>query len=84
MRACRFGTAALALVMIAPAKAEVHKIMFQYADKQQFCRFLRPSVAIPDGWVEDKAASRHFRAVILVPQGVAFNDAEAVIYVVAK
>jgi hypothetical protein len=84
MRARRFGLAALALVVITPAKAEVQKIMFQCAERQQLCPFLRPSVTIPDGWLEDKAASQHFRAVILVPKGVRFDDADAVIYAVAK
>jgi len=77
MRAYRFGFVAMALVMAAPANAEVQKFMFHCEGRQQLCPFFRPLVEIPDGWVEDKEATRHFGAVILVPKGIAFDDAEA-------
>jgi hypothetical protein len=84
MRAYRFGFVAVALVMAAPANAEVQKFMFHCEGRQQLCPFFRPLVEIPDGWVEDKEATQHFGAVILVPKGIAFDNAEAVIYALAR
>ncbi len=79
------AAALLGLCAAAPARAGVEKFMRRCSDprKSTLCPFFRPSVAVPDGWVEDKAATRRFDAVIIVPKGVAFNDAQAVIYAIA-
>jgi len=82
--AARRITVALAMLCAAiPARAEVEKILYHCPDQQKLCPFFRASVTIPDGWVEDKEATRHFNAIIIVPKGIAFNDAQAVIYAVA-
>jgi hypothetical protein len=61
-------------------RAEIEKILNHCPGQQKLCPFFRASVSVPDGWVEDKEATRHFNAIILVPKGVEFNDAKAVIY----
>jgi hypothetical protein len=71
------------LAAAGPAAAEIEKILYHCAERQQLCPFLRASVTIPDGWVEDKAATRHFGAVIVLPKGVDFNDSQAIIYAIA-
>lgn len=38
----------------------------------------------PEDWVEDKEASAHFRARMLVPKGSNFEKAQAKIYAVAR
>ena len=84
MRVVVMGVAAAAFSVAAPAGAEVEKFIFHCEAQQQLCPFFRPAVSIPDGWAEDKEATRHFGAVIVVPKGIAFNDAQAVIYALAK
>ena len=80
----RFSVIALlSLCAVAPAKAEIEKFIYHCEDQKQLCPFFRASVTVPDGWVEDKEASRHFNAVILLPKGVAFNDSQATIYAIA-
>ena len=68
-------------LLAAPARAEVEKIMFTCNGK--LCPFLRASVVIPDGWVEDKEATSYFKAVLLLPQGSDFDKSPVKIYAVA-
>jgi hypothetical protein len=63
----------------APAKATIEKIMNQCDGK--LCPFFRASIVIPDGWVEDKGATRHFNSQFLLPKGTDFDQAAAKIYV---
>jgi hypothetical protein len=48
------------------------------------CAFFRASIVIPDGWVEDKEATRYFNSQFLLPKGVDFEKAGAKIYVAVK
>ncbi len=56
-----------------PASAEIEENMNQCDGK--LCAFFRASVTPPDGWVEDKAATRHFDAVILLLKDANSKDA---------
>jgi hypothetical protein len=74
--------AAMALAGVfatTPAKATIEKIMNQCDGK--LCPFFRASIAIPDGWVEDKDATRHFNSQFLLPEGVDFEKSAVKIYV---
>lgn len=75
--------AAFALLTLAiPTHAEVQKIMHQCNGK--LCPFFRAMVTAPDGWVEDKEATRYFKIVMLLPKGQDFDRAPAKIYAVAR
>jgi hypothetical protein len=67
------------LLATAPAGATIEKIMNQCDGK--LCPFFRASVVIPDGWVEDKDATRYFNSQFLLPKGTDFEKAAAKIYV---
>lgn len=69
-------------LLAAPAQAEVQKFMFTCDGK--LCPFFRALITIPDGWVEDKEATNHFKAVMLLPQGTDFDKAPVKIYAVAR
>ena len=59
MRIC--AVMALAgMCAMTPANATIEKIMNQCDGK--LCPFFRASIVIPDGWVEDKGATRHFNS----------------------
>ncbi len=82
----RLGAVFIFLALLAaarPASAEIKKFV-RPCKEQTICAFYRAVVAVPDGWVEDKAATRHFDAVIILQKGVAFNDSQATIYAVAR
>jgi hypothetical protein len=64
---------------VTPAKATIEKIMNQCDGK--LCPFFRASIVIPDGWVEDEGATRHFNSQFLLPKGVGFEKSTATIYV---
>ncbi len=72
----------VALLSASPAKAEIEKFMRQCDGK--LCASFRASIAIPDGWTEDKEASDYFRAQMLLPKGIDFDKAPAKIYVVVR
>jgi hypothetical protein len=80
----RFGAAFMFITLLAgtPAKAEIAKFMNQCDGKM--CAFFRASIAIPDGWVEDKEATKYFNSQFLLPKGVDFGKAPAKIYVVVR
>jgi len=83
LRCLGIAVACLPLIVAAPAAAKVKKFMNPCSEKM-LCAFFRASVTPPEGWVEDRAATRHFGAVILLQNGVAFNDSQATIYAVAR
>ena len=56
-----------AMFAVTPAKATIEKIMNQCDGK--LCPFFRASIVIPDGWVADKGATRHFNSQFLLPRG---------------
>jgi hypothetical protein len=66
----------------SPAKAEIEKFMHDCGGK--LCPSFRASVAVPDGWQEDQAASRQMNLQILVPKGRTFDNAGAIIYATVK
>ena len=68
-----------AMFAVTPAKATIEKIMNQCDGK--LCPFFRASIVIPDGWVEDKGATRHFNSQFLLPTGVDFDKSAVKIYV---
>jgi hypothetical protein len=77
----RFLTAAVlmaALALGAPAKSEITKFMHDCGGK--LCPYYRASLAIPQGWREDRTLIGGVDAQIVVPAGKTFNDADAVIY----
>jgi hypothetical protein len=67
---------------VPAASAEIQKYM-RTCDKGM-CPYFRASITIPDGWVEDKAASREFDALMLLPAGKDFDNAQAKIYVAVR
>ena len=67
------------LLAVTPAGATIEKIMNQCDGK--LCPFFRASIEIPDGWVEDKDATRHFNSQFLLPKGIDFDKSTATIYV---
>jgi len=50
----------------------------------KLCPFFRASITVPDGWVEDKGATRYFNSQFLLPDGVDFDRAQAKIYVAVR
>jgi hypothetical protein len=70
-------------VLTAPVHASVEKFLLHCQEQQKLCAFFRPSVSIPDGWVEDKEATRYFKAVMMLPKNVSFDDSPVKIYAVA-
>jgi len=68
-----------AIFAVTPAKATIEKIMNQCDGK--LCPFFRASIVIPDGWVEDKGATRHFNSQFLLPRDVDFDKSVVKIYV---
>lgn len=70
------------LAISLSAHAEVQKFMHQCDSR--LCPFFRAMVTPPDGWVEDKQATRYFKVVMLLPQGQNFDQAPAKIYAVAR
>lgn len=70
------------LIAATPARATIEKIMNQCHGK--LCPFFRASIVIPDGWVEDKDATRYFNSQFLLPKGIDFDKAAAKIYVAVK
>src|SRR3979411_218228 len=78
---CPVGLVA-GLIATAPAGATIEKIMNQCNGK--LCPFFRASTVIPDGWVEDRDATRYFNSQFLLPKGTDFEKAAAKIYVAVK
>ena len=78
---CAVGLVA-GLIATAPAGATIEKIMNQCNGK--LCPFFRASIVIPDGWIEDRDATRYFNSQFLLPKGIEFERAVAKIYVAVK
>jgi hypothetical protein len=70
------------LMTTTPARATIEKFMNQCDGKM--CAFFRASIVIPDGWVEDRDATRYFNSQFLLPKGIDFEKAGAKIYVAVK
>src|SRR5258705_13689078 len=70
------------LIATTPAGATIEKIMNQCNGKMG--PFFRASTVIPDGWVEDRDATRYFNSQFLLPKGTDFEKAAAKIYVAVK
>lgn len=66
-----------------PARAEIEKVLTS-CGAGKLCPFFKPSIAVPEGWVEDRAAGRPRGLLVLVPKGTTFDTAEAVIYARAQ
>ena len=64
-----------------PARSEIEKLLIPCEGK--ICPFFRASITAPDGWVEDKEATNYFKAVLMLPSGMSFDDAPAKIYAIA-
>jgi hypothetical protein len=75
-----FGLVGLLLAL--PAHAEIEKFMNLCDHKM--CGFFRASITLPDGWVEDKEATKYFNSQFLLPKGIDFDSAKAKIYVVVR
>jgi hypothetical protein len=65
-----------------PAKSEIEKFMRDCGGK--LCLNYRASVAVPEGWQEDRASSRAMNVQIFVPKGKTFDNTGAVIYTTVK
>jgi hypothetical protein len=63
------------LLAASASKAEIEKFM-QQCDGA--------SIAIPEGWIEDKEASNYFKAQMLLPKGLDFEKAPAKIYAIVR
>jgi hypothetical protein len=74
--------ALMGLLTATPATAEIDKFMNPCDGKM--CAFFRASITIPEGWVEDKEATKYFNSQFLLPKGVEFDKAPAKIYVVVR
>jgi hypothetical protein len=72
-----------ALLPVASARAEVEK-MLTPCGGEKLCPFFKPSLVVPEGWVEDRAAGRPRGLLVLVPKGSTFDTADAVIYARAQ
>ena len=70
---------AIAFCAATPARAEVKKFM-QICDGKM-CPLYEAVLTLPEGWVEDKAATKQNKVQVIVPKGQNFGSAEALIYV---
>jgi len=77
-----FAASVLAFAFVAPAAAEIEKIMRVCDGK--LCPFFKTSFAVPKGWVEDKENGQRLNLLIFVPRGQTFHSAGAIIYATAR
>jgi len=79
----RHATAILAatflLALGSRANAEIKKYVLMCDG--QLCPFFELVLKAPDGWAEDKDASKQNNVQIVLPKGKNFGNAEALIYV---
>ena len=71
--------AAIALCAETSARAEVKKFMNICDGKM--CPYYEAMLTLPEGWVEDKAATKQNKVQVIVPKGKNFGNAEALIYI---
>jgi hypothetical protein len=50
----------------------------------KLCASFHASITVPEGWVEDKEASRELGVQMLLPKGQAFDAAPAKIYALVR
>jgi hypothetical protein len=80
---CRLAIALAAIgLLAAPARAEIEKFMRDCDMK--LCAFYRASITIPEGWVENKEASRELGVQMLLPKDVDFEKAPTKIYALVR
>ncbi len=82
IRSALVAAVAAATVLAAPAKAEIEKFMRDCDNK--LCAYFRASITVPEGWAEDKEATEALGVQMLLPKGVAFEDAPAKIYALVR
>jgi hypothetical protein len=73
--------AALSL-LAAPATAEIEKFMRDCDGK--LCAYFKASITVPEGWAEDKEASRALGVQMLLPKDQPFEAAPAKIYALVR
>lgn len=71
---------AAALILCAPARAEVQKILHPCGGLQ-LCASNQLVLTPPDGWIVDEKATTENKVQIMVPKGQSFASAEPLIYV---
>jgi hypothetical protein len=85
MRAPLLLAAAVVALPLAlqPAQADVQKFLniCRSDEDTKLCPSFALTLTPPQGWVEDKAASKQHGVQVLVPNGKSFGNAEALIYV---
>ncbi len=80
---CRFAVALAAIgLLIAPAAAEIEKFMRDCDGK--LCAYFKASITVPEGWAEDKEASRALGVQMLLPKDQPFEAAPAKIYALVR
>lgn len=82
MRGFRLLRAVLAATLVicaGSARAEVKKFMTVCDGK--LCPSYQLTLTLPDGWVLDEAATREYKAQIIIPKGKNFGNAPALMYV---
>jgi hypothetical protein len=78
-----FAVALAAISLLAvPARAEIEKFMRDCDMK--LCVSYRASITVPDGWVENKEASRELGVQMLLPKDVDFEKTPAKIYALVR
>jgi hypothetical protein len=78
MKAFLASAITLLVLSAAPASADIEKFMNMCDGK--LCPSFRASITIPEGWVEDKEASRELGVQMLLPKDKGFDEAPAKIY----
>src|SRR5580704_9349734 len=80
---CCLAVALAAIGLLAvPAQAEIEKFMRDCDMK--LCVSYRASITIPEGWAENKEASRELGVQMLLPNDVDFEKAPAKIYALVR
>jgi hypothetical protein len=80
---CCLAVALAAIGLLAvPAQAEIEKFMRECDMK--LCVSYRASITIPEGWAENKEASRELGVQMLLPKDVDFEKAPAKIYALVR
>lgn len=74
-----FGALVIGSAACIPARAEVQKVMQACSGK--LCPSFSLVLTPPSDWNVDKAASEENRVQMLIPRGMNFHDARAIIYI---
>ena len=79
--AAGFAVAGL-MAAALPARAEIEGIMQQC--EMKLCLHYHASITVPEGWEENKEASRELGVQMLLPKGKDFDAAPAKIYALVR